>query len=140
MIATLKILHYLAFSVGIGGGIANVLAGRIAGQAGPAVAAPIGRLQARIGLASALALVVLWVTGLWLTVALYPAVGALPTAFWVKIVAVLALTATAAILQRNAFAARRTGRPPPPAQKWLGVLATGLAVVAVIFAAIAFTT
>jgi uncharacterized membrane protein len=140
MVATLKILHFLAFSIGIGGGLANMLAGMIGKRADVAAKPALGKLQARIGLASALALVVLWITGIWLVVARYPQIGALPLSFWLKMAAVVALTATAAKLQLNALAAGQSGTPPPAAQqKWLGMLATLFAVVAVIFAALAFT-
>jgi hypothetical protein len=139
VIATLKILHFLAFSIGIGGGLANMLAGMIGKRSDAAAKPALGKLQARIGLASALALVVLWITGVWLIVARYPQIGALPLSFWLKMAAVLALTAAAGKLQLNALAAGQAGTPPPPSQKWLGMLATFFAVLAVVFAAIAFT-
>jgi hypothetical protein len=59
MIATLKTLHFLAFSLGIGGGMASVMAGLAARRAEPEARAVIARLRRRIGLVAALVTAIL---------------------------------------------------------------------------------
>ena len=136
---TLLIIHYLAFSVGIGGGLANMLIGIQMRGAEPATAAALGGLRARIGRASFIGLVLLWLTGLWMFFGYAGGLASASAWFWLKMIAVLGLTAAALRIQAVALAAQRSGSPPDPAlMRRLGMASGLAAVLAVIFAVIAF--
>ncbi|PQO23035.1 hypothetical protein C2I36_10045 [Rhodobacteraceae bacterium WD3A24] len=139
MLETLKIIHFLSFAVGIGGGVASLLAGlamRTAGGGAPALAG----LQRRLGRASAVAIVLLWITGVWMLYAVYGGWGGMSGWFWIKIVAVVGLTAVSARMQWLSITAQRSGTPPAPRiMAGLGAAANLLAIAAVIIAVIAFT-
>ncbi|MTJ05802.1 MAG: hypothetical protein FH759_14065 [Sediminimonas qiaohouensis] len=135
---SLSFLHYLAFSLGIGGGIAGMLAGRMAARAASETRPTLGRLQRRLGQISALSIVILWVTGVWLIHGRYGGLSPLPWLFWAKIVAVVALTICAAWIQALSLRAWRRETPPPAARmarlsklaNLFALLALGLAVAA----------
>lgn len=131
MFLTLKILHVLALAIGIGGGVSNAIIGAVAGPKDPALA---GAVQRRIGRASFVALIVLWATG-FAMLALGPGAAAFGLWFWLKMLAVVALTAAALRMQvavlRGDPAVARLARP-------LGMAATGSAILAAIFAVLAF--
>ena len=57
----LKSLHILALALGLGGGVANAIAARLA-RSRPEAAPAFGARQKRIGMVSVGALVVLWIT------------------------------------------------------------------------------
>jgi len=139
MLITLKILHYLAFSVGIGGGVANMIAGIVMKSVDPAARPGLGQVQARVGRAAFLGLVLLWFTGVWMLFADQGGPGEMGWAFWVKMLAVLALSAVAVKMQMLGRAARKAATPPhAPTMARLG-MASGLAsTLSVIFAVIAF--
>jgi hypothetical protein len=115
MVELAKFLHFWALAIGIGGGMANMLAAPIARAAEPEAKPVLGKLQRRIGQMGAGAILVLWVTGIWLVVVEYPVLGRLPMLFWVKIAAVLVLTYVSARGQLLSLRAMRGGPPPDPA-------------------------
>ena len=132
MIATLKILHFLALAIGLGGGVASAIVGAKITANNPATGAPVQKLLGRMAFA---ALIVLWITGIWLYRTLYP--GAVPSPwFWIKMAAVLVLTAAALAAQYTAF---NPGPDTPARMKRLGMITTGAAALSVIFAGLAFT-
>lgn len=130
MLALLKILHFLALAVGLGGGIANAIVGARTAQARQ-VGGPI---QAALGRASLGALIVLWITGVWMAVAAHD-LSSLGVWFWVKMAAVLALTAGAVAARVEM---RRPGPDTPRRMKLLGMAMTGSSTLAVVFAVLAF--
>ena len=135
----IRILHYLAFSIGLGGGLANMLAGRLAAAAPEAARPVLGRLSAQIGRASALSLVVLWLTGVAMFVNTGWTLAAMSGAFWAKMAAVLVLTGCAAAMQTLGFRAARANRPPPAqSMARLGLLANLAALTALALAVLAF--
>lgn len=127
----LKILHILALAVGLGGGIAGLIVGQIAGPKDPALA---GAIQGRLGWLSFLAILVLWATGL---VLLWNAGGWTGQNFWfwLKIVAVLILTGLAV---RMRIAARTPGPDTARLGRRLGPIISAAAALAVVFAVAAF--
>ena len=138
-VLSLTFLHYLAFSLGIGGGVAGLLAGRMAARAAPETRPALGRLQRRVGQVSALSVLVLWVTGIWLVQERYGGFASLSWLFWAKIAAVVALTVCAAWLQSLSFVAWRRGAPPPATRMaLLSRLANLFALVALALAVMAF--
>lgn len=140
MIVTLKVLHFLALAIGIGGGVANALIGANMAGADPAARPVLAKIQGAIGKFSAGSLVVLWITGVALVYLIYNGWGGLPASFWLKITFVVILTGLSVRLNMLAAKARR-GDGPPPAKTMalLGQMATVCSVLIVIFAALAFT-
>jgi len=131
MLAILKILHFLALAIGLGGGVANLVIGKMAGADGAPVTRPI---QKRIGRVSFGALLLLWITGIWM-LSLGWRIEFLPLLFWIKIIAVLAMTAAAVTAQ---LALLRPGPGTPARLKTLGLIVTSAAGLAVVFAVLSF--
>lgn len=127
----LKILHFLAFSVAIGGGTSALIlmlrAGRMP-EAAPHLRAAI-KVIATGGI---WALAVLWLTGIGLWVTRYGASMALGGGWHVKLTAVVVLTALAGY----AFARMRAGRPLPPLWARRVLIAQLAAAVVVVAAAV----
>ena len=127
---TLKALHILALAAGLGLGLANLVIGAM--SADPAITRPIQKRLSRVAFA---ALIVLWITSVWMAVIAYT-LSTLPFWFWVKILVVLAMTAAAVTAQ---VALIRAPDPETPARlKRLTHIVTGSAALAVILAVIAF--
>lgn len=131
MIATLKIVHFLALAVGLGGGVANAVMAAMGGKAREVV----GPMQARIGQLGFGAVVLLWLTGLWLF-ASGQTLGTVGLMFWLKILAVLVLTAAAVAnqLARRRLPPEQYAARAPVLGQIMGISAT----LAVIFAVLAF--
>ena len=132
MLAVLKIVHFLSLAVGLGGGIANGIFGAKVAPKAPEHAGPAQKLIGRLSFA---ALILLWVTGLWMIRA-SGGIVALGLWFWVKMIAVLALTA-AAVAMQLAYVTLPPEKLPARA-KVLGMVMTAAATLAVVFAVLAF--
>jgi hypothetical protein len=130
MLAALKIVHFLSLAVGLGGGIANGIVGARVSSRDPSLGAPVQKLIGRFSFA---ALLLLWVTGIWMGRDLY-ALSDFGIWFWLKILAVLALTAAAITAQASQL--RNTATPRQT--KLLGMVMTATASLAVVFAVLAF--
>ncbi|MCL4189445.1 MAG: hypothetical protein KJZ85_17740 [Rhodobacteraceae bacterium] len=139
MASLLKIVHYLAFAVGLGGGVANAMIGMQLHAAAPAARAGLGAAQKRIGQIGLAALVLVWASGLALVWGAYGGTAGLGVAFWLKMAAVVALTLAVAVLTVQGARAERAGTGPDAAtMARLEALATGSAVAAVVLAVVAF--
>ncbi len=139
MFDILKIIHFISFSIGIGGGIANAILGAKMAGLEPEAAAKIGLAARLIGRLSFGGLILLWITGLAMLSLAYDGWSGLPVTFWLKIAFVVVLTIAASFAQLLVLGAQLKGRPPSPASMAkLGMIVTGSAVVAVILAVIAF--
>jgi len=130
LLITLKIVHYLSLAVGLGGGIANAIVGAKVTGHDPALGSPAQKL---IGRLSFVALILLWVTGIWMSGQLY-ALSDYGPWFWLKMLAVLALTAAAVTAQGSQY----RGTATPDRMKRLGLVMTLAATLAVVFAVLAF--
>lgn len=139
MLELARIVHFLSFSIGIGIGVAGMVIGMRA-RAAPAEMRPVlGRIQMVLGRTSFVAVVLLWVTGFYMVYAVYGGWGGFGTLLWLKIAAVVVLTACSIALQVNAIRAMRAGTPPPAKRMAkLGATATTSAVVALVLAVLAF--
>ncbi len=127
---TLKILHLIALAIGLGLGIANILIGAM--SSAPDITRPIQKRISRVAFA---ALILLWITGIWMVTSAHP-LSTLPLWFWIKILVVIAMTAAAITAQ----IALLRPRPDTPARvKTLGNIVTGSACLAVIFAVLSFS-
>lgn len=138
MLVTLKIIHLLAMAIGIGTGVAKGLFQMHAKRLAPETAASLMGLQRQIGHLGVGALGVLWVTGLILYAVQYAGAD-LGAAFHLKMAAVVAMTGGTAYALWLGARARKTGTPPPSKQIALvGSAGLGFAVLAVVFASLAF--
>ncbi len=135
----LTILHFLGFSAGIGGGLANLIVGRVAATADPSMRPGLGRAARGIaGLATG-GLVLLWLTGIALVQVAWGGWAAMPALFWAKLTMVAILTVVSVLVNLNVIRAIRSGTPPPPARMaMLGRLGVGAAVLALILAVVTF--
>lgn len=139
MIALLKIVHFLAFAIGLGGGVANALIGMQLHAAAPAARAGLGAAQKRIGQIGMVALILVWASGVALVWAAFGGTAGLGAAFWLKMAAVLALTlAVAGLTVQGARAERQGTQPDAAAMARLEAVATGAAVLAIALAVVAF--
>ncbi len=139
MLLLAKIVHFLSFSVGIGGGVAAMLAG-IRAKAAPVDAVPVLRgMQRTLGRISFAGILLLWLTGIYLVYAVKGGWGELNAFFWLKFAAVLVLTGASLTAQYFTLtAAKRDPAVMGPRMAKIGMTASGAAVLALIFAVAAF--
>ena len=139
MIAVVKIIHFLSFSVGIGGGVASALIGMRMRAAGADVLPTLQSLQKNLGRLSFAAIILLWITGTYMVFAIFGGFENLPSSFWIKILFVAILTAAALGLQVTAFRAAKSGAMPTPSvMATLGMTVNLAALLALIFAVYTF--
>lgn len=140
MLILAKIIHFLCFSVGIGGGTAAALIG-IRAKGAPGDAVPVLRgVQKTLGRIAFGAIVLLWLTGVYMVYADKGGWAGLGTAFWLKMLAVVVLTAASLSAQYFTLtASRRDPAKMGPVMAKIGMTATGSAVAALILAVIAFS-
>ena len=132
-------LHFFGLMLGSAGGMASGILMR------KAISMPADQAQTIRGLGPLLAnvaavgLVLLWATGLILVWSKYDGVGSFTWVFWVKIVFVLALTASAVATHMTYAEIKKTGNKALAARlPKLGPAAGLSATLAVLFAVIAF--
>ena len=134
----LLLLHLLAAIAGVGSSLFMLaLAPRLAGS--PDAATVMRYAGANAGKLGPYSLLVLWVTGLWLTLA-YGLAEVGGTWFWVKIAFVVVLSALVGYTQMQQAKVRR-GADPAALQarmKTLSPAMTTMAVLIVVFAVLAF--
>lgn len=138
MLELIRIIHFLSFSIAIGAGVANIMAGRRLVPL-PAEAMPkLGAYRMAIGKLSTVCLALLWITGIGLIFAAGTSVFANGW-FLLKLAAVLLLTAISVLANLTVIKARKAGTPPDPARmKLLGHAGPAVAVLIVILAVMAF--
>lgn len=130
MLITLKILHYLGFSVGVGSSVSAIIVSLML-KSEPAIAGPVLK---RLGRVSFSGLIVLWITGLWLYSSLYS--GGLGPYFTAKMIAVAGLTCAALLLQY--FILKGPTSASPSTRLRVSLLANAFSVLAIIFALLTF--
>ncbi|MCZ6764695.1 MAG: hypothetical protein O7C63_07160 [Alphaproteobacteria bacterium] len=132
MIAVLKIIHFLSFSVGAGVSIANLVIGARLSKAESRTAMEMGRIQGSLGKIGMFALLFVWITGVWMFGVIYGgSFGSLGYAFQLKTISVVLLTV--AILAIHIVVA-----PPEKPLAALGVFVTAVTFLAIVFAVTAF--
>ncbi len=139
MTQVLVILHFLGFVAGIGLGMANMITGIRAGRTDPAVAPALRQLQPVFSKGAALALALLWLTGVLLIVTGPGAAVLARPLFTMKMLAVLLLTGLTVVALRQAARGKAAGTPPDPQRmKRLGMGMLTAAIAALILAVLAF--
>lgn len=135
----LMTLHFLSLAVGIGGGVASAIAGAQSAKAEPPGAMALGKLQSQVGNVGYGALILLWITGIWMVYAKYGGFGDLPASFNLKMLGVLGLTAALTAMQVVKRRAMAAGGPPNAStMKMLGQLALLSAVFTIVMAVLTF--
>ena len=139
MYDTLKIIHffclYAAGGAGLGSAVVVASAVRQGRRPGPAEA-PLLRVFGKIG---AVAIVVIWLSGLAMTFMAWGGGAGLGWPFHVKLAGAALVLLAVGVMTFLSASARRAGRAPDPARmKPLSMVALAGTVIAVIFAVITF--
>lgn len=135
----LMTIHFLSLAVGIGGGVATAIAGAQSANEEPSSAMALAKLQSRVGNVGYVALILLWVTGIWMVFAKYGGFGELTASFNLKMLGVLGLTGALTGIQITKRRAIAAGKAPDPARmKMMGQIALLSAVFTVIMAVVTF--
>ncbi len=132
------ILHFLGLAMGFAAGFGNMVMMGLIARAKAADAVVLSRFPPAIAKVSNVGLALLWLTGVILVSLRWNGLASISMLFWVKIVAVVALTGIAIVMHRLMGRARkgdiRAARQLPA----LGRLAGLSALMALIFAVLAF--
>jgi hypothetical protein len=136
MFTLLIILHLLAMATAMGGGFANIIAKRQMAKADPVTFPGMAMAAGAVGKLSSSALVVLWITGIWMTSLKY-GLANMTALFWIKITVVGALTLVVISLNLMMIRAKKSGTPPDSAKadkhaytiSILGILTVAIAVI-----------
>ncbi|MGY3439620.1 MULTISPECIES: hypothetical protein [unclassified Marinovum] len=135
--ALLKILHFWALAAGLGFSLAGLVMMAMSKGAAPEAGAVVMKTRARLAQLSGAAIVVLWITGLWMWLTVYS--GAMGQWLAFKLLCVLALTCVSAYMNFVIYRAARGGpRPVPARMAYLAKVAAGLAALIVVLAVLAF--
>jgi len=139
MVILMKIIHFLAFAVVVGGGVTSGVVGARMARAEAAARETLAGIQAGIGKLSLISLALLWASGIGLTYRYYSGWASLPPSFWLKIIFVVILTGLSVRLSVQT-SARKTGeRLPRKSAALLGQMGVVTSFLVVIFATLAFT-
>lgn len=140
MLELLKFIHFASFSLAIGAGAANLIAGRRLSALPPEVMPRIGTYRLTLGKVQTVSLVLLWLTGFGM-ISYGPGWEVFSDPwFQLKFAFVLVLTAFSVAANLAVIRASRAGGPPDPQRmKWLGIGSHVTALVIVGLAVIAFS-
>ncbi|MDU8927151.1 hypothetical protein RXV86_07125 [Alisedimentitalea sp. MJ-SS2] len=140
MALTLTIIHFIAFSFGIGGGITNMIIGKRIGQADEALQRNLAGIADMIGRLVAIAVLLLWLTGIALVYLSWGGWSGLPSLFWVKVAAVLVLSVCLILIKRTVAQANRSGSAPDEARiAPLSLMANLSGLIALVLALVSFS-
>jgi hypothetical protein len=133
----LLMLHFFGLGAGFAAAVGNPIVAR-AMAAAPADAPALGKIQPMLSRVGQAGLGLLWFTGLILVWSKWGGPGALSWAFWVKILAVLGITAAVIYLAQLAPRARAGDASARAMLPMVGAASGALLALAVIFAVLAF--
>jgi uncharacterized membrane protein len=137
---TLVIIHFLAFSIGIGASVSNLIVGARAARAEPQFRPALGGVSQALGKTATHSLVLLWLSGIAMVYLDWDGWASLPPLFWAKIAAVLVLTGCSVLLNMHMLRSKRAGTPPPaPTMAMLGRVGSASALTALVIAVITFS-
>jgi len=134
----LLILHFLGLALGLSTSFANMVMGALIAKAPPAEKAVLGRFPPVMSRVGGGGLVLLWATGLTLVFTKWGGFGSLPWQFHAKLTAVVLLTGVVGYVHALQAKAGRGDMAAAARIPSVGKVATVLAIVAVIFAVLAF--
>ncbi len=138
MLIALKIIHFMSLAAGIGIGISSMILGiRAARSEGPAIGA-LRSAQGVLGRVAFGAIILLWITGIWMWQAYRG--GVTNVSFDAKIAFVVLLTALSLTMTVKGIIFARGGAPIDPIfAKRMGMTMGLMGFLAVTMAVIAFT-
>ena len=110
MFTVLMILHFLGLVMGMGGGFANIVAKRQMPKAQPVAYPGMAIAAEAVGKMAVSGLILLWLTGIAMTMIKYA--DAVPTLLWLKIGIVGVMTVLVVGLDLMMIRAKRSGTPP----------------------------
>jgi hypothetical protein len=133
----LLMLHFFGLGAGFAAAVGNPIVMR-AVAASPADAPALGKVQPMLARAGQVGLGLLWFSGLILVWSKWGGVGAMPWMFWVKILAVIGVTAAVVMLARLAPRARAGDAGARALLPMVGAASGVCLALVVIFAVLAF--
>ncbi|SDB40263.1 hypothetical protein [Bauldia litoralis] len=134
----LLIGHFLGLAMGFAAGFGNMVMMGLIAKAKAADAVVLSRFPPAIARVSNIGLVLLWITGVILVLIRWNGLAFLSAMFWIKMVAVVALTGLAIVMHRLMGRARKGDIRAARQMPLLGRLAGVSALMALIFAVLAF--
>lgn len=134
----LLIGHFLGLAMGFAAGFGNMVMMGLIAKAKAADAVVLSRFPPAIARVSNIGLVLLWITGVILVLIRWNGLASLSVMFWIKMVAVVALTGLAIVMHRLMGRARKGDIRAARQMPLLGRLAGVSALMALIFAVLAF--
>lgn len=134
----LLILHFLGLALGFSSSFGNAVMGVLISRAEPSHKPVLGRVPPMMSRLGATGLVLLWLSGLALVHFKYGGYAILPWQFFVKLAAVVALTVAVGYAHRLQGQIARGDAAAPARIQIVGKTAMALALVALVFAVLAF--
>jgi uncharacterized membrane protein len=139
MLPALFIVHLLSLAAGAGASLASGIVAPYAAAATRESREQLWSIQTKLSRVGAAAIVLLWITGLWMLYAKFGGFAGLPATFHVKLAFVVLITLAIGALHVQMARSKRTGVPPAPAlMAALGIGIDVSLVLAVIFAVLTF--
>jgi len=132
------ILHFLGLALGFSVSFANLVMGRLISAAPPQEKAVLSQFPPNMSRVGSIALSLLWVTGLIPVFTKWGGFATLTWQFYVKLAAVLLLTATVLRIHRLERLLQRGDSAAGARIQSAGKVAMSLAVVALVFAVLTF--
>lgn len=133
----LLFFHFIGLALGIGVSFTNLFLVRLAATAQtPEIGGVIRSLPQKLSVLSITGLAILWITGLVMVIRW--GVGPSPTWFWLKMLAVLALTGVVYLIYQTQMAIRAGDSTAAARMRILGPAAGVSGLVVVLFAIFAF--
>jgi hypothetical protein len=134
----LLFLHLVGLTLGMASGWGNMTMGRLIEEAQPAERPVLARFPPAIARVGGVGLLLLWVTGFWLVFGKWNGFGGLPWQFHAKFTGVVLLTGAIGLIHATMARARRGDMAAAKRLPVLGMIATTLSLLVVLFAVLAF--
>jgi len=135
---TLVILHFLGLTMGVSTGFANMAMAGVMAKAAPNEKPILARFAPAMSRIGAVGLALLWVTGIAIVQTRYGSFAVLPRPFLVKLAAVVVLTLLVGYIHVLMPRAQRGDMAAAARIQTVGKLTGPFALIAIIFAVIAF--
>lgn len=134
----LLMLHFLGLAMGFSASFGNMVMMGVIAKAKPSEAMVLARFPPAISRVADVGLVLLWATGITMVFIRWNGPASMPGFFWVKILAVIAMTAVVGYMHSLMGKARRGDIASARQLPTFGRIASVCALLAVIFAVLAF--
>ncbi len=112
ILAFVKFLHLLSLMLGATASFGNLVIAWHVKRSGTPPAPQLTALRPVLGMIGLLAIMAIWITGLWLYIGWY-GLTPLGEVFWIKVLLAAALLVLIVMLNRVTRLARAAGNPPP---------------------------